>query len=88
MKILPAPRLVRWFLRATGYTGITLPPLAIYLLPERMNDDRLRRHEAAHWAQYRRMGAIRFYVTYLWLLARHGYRDHPMEVEARAAETA
>jgi hypothetical protein len=41
----------------------------------------------AHWAQYQRMGAVRFYAVYLWLLLCHGYRDHPMEVEARRAET-
>jgi hypothetical protein len=32
------------------------------------------------------MGAIRFYITYLWLTIRHGYWNNPMEVEARAAQ--
>jgi hypothetical protein len=40
----------------------------------------------AHWAQYQRMGAVRFYAVYLWLLLRHGYQNHPMEIEARRAE--
>ena len=84
--IRPAPGLVRWFLRTFGYGGITLPPLGVYILAERLGEDRLRRHEMAHWAQYQRMGAIRFYVTYLWFNLRYGYRNNPMEVEARSAE--
>ena len=86
MRIRPARRLLRWWLRTTGYAGITLPPVGIYLLAERMEDQRLRRHELAHWEQYRRMGTIRFYAVYLWWLARVGYERHPMELEARAAE--
>lgn len=77
---------VAWWLRATGFAGITLPPFGIYLLRERMADERLRRHELAHAEQARRMGALKFYAIYLWLLARHGYHQHPLEVEARAAE--
>lgn len=77
---------VRWWLRLTGFGGITLPPLGIYILAERINEAPLVRHEQAHWAQYERMGALRFYAIYLWGLVRHGYRNHPMEIEARAAE--
>jgi hypothetical protein len=32
------------------------------------------------------MGLVKFYVIYLWQLARHGYLMHPMEIEARAKE--
>jgi hypothetical protein len=32
------------------------------------------------------MGLLQYYVTYLWGLVRYGYRNHPMEIEARAAE--
>ena len=32
------------------------------------------------------MGALGFYITYAWLWLRHGYRNHPLEIEARAAE--
>ncbi len=86
MRIAEARGLIRWYLRATGYAGITLPPCGVYLLAERMDDARLRRHEAAHWRQYRERGARRFYAVYLWWLARVGYDAHPMEIEARAAE--
>lgn len=81
-----APHIVRWFLRTFGYGGITLPPVGIFILAERINEAPLIRHEQAHWAQYERMGLVKFYVTYLWLSLRHGYRNNPMEIEARAAE--
>lgn len=86
MTLQPARHVVRWFLRTFGYAGITLPPRGIYVLVERMSDERLIRHEQAHWAQYERMGAARFYATYLWGMMRYGYRNHPMEIEARSAE--
>lgn len=82
----PAPHIVRWFLRTFAYGGITLPPLGIYILAERINEAPLVRHELAHWAQYERKGALGFYTSYLWGLVRHGYRNHPMEIEAREAE--
>ena len=82
----PARHLIRWLLRQRGFAGVTLPPFGIYILAERMQDDRLIRHEQAHWAQYQRMGAIRFYLTYIWQVLRYSYRNAPMEIEARAAE--
>lgn len=82
----PAPHVIRWFLRTFGYGGITLPPLGIFILAERLQDERLICHELAHWRQYERMGTVKFYVTYLWYTIRYGYRNNPMEVEARAAQ--
>jgi len=86
MPIRIARGLLAWWLRRAGYAGITLPPLGIYLLGHRIDDVRLRRHEAAHWQQYRRLGLVRFSALYLWGLARYGYQRHPMEIEARRAE--
>jgi hypothetical protein len=82
----PAPHVIRWFLRAAGFGGITLPPLGIFILPERLHQGWLVRHEQAHWQQAQRMGVVRFYATYIWYTIRHGYRNNPMEVEAREAE--
>lgn len=82
----PTPTILATILRWRGFRAITLPPFGIYALPEHVNDARLARHEAKHWEQYQRMGAIRFYVTYLYQCARFGYRNAPMEIEARAAE--
>jgi hypothetical protein len=84
----PAPHVIHWFLRTFGYGGITLPPWGVFILAERINEERLIRHEQAHWAQYQRMGMLGFYVTYIWYTMRHGYYNNPMEVEARAAEVS
>lgn len=77
---------LRWYLKAVGFAGITLPPFGVYILAERLDDEPLRRHEMAHWQQAKDMGTLKFYAKYLWLLMRHGYWNHPMEIEARAAE--
>ena len=77
---------VRWYLKAVGFAGITLPPFGVYILAERLDDEALRKHELAHWQQAADLGVFKFYVKYLWLLARHGYQRHPMEIEARVAE--
>jgi len=82
----PAVHPIRWFLRTFGYGGITLPPFGIFILVERLGEDRLVRHEQAHWAQAQRMGVMRWYLTYIWYTIRYGYRNNPMEIEARAAE--
>jgi hypothetical protein len=73
-------------LRWRVFAGVCLPPFGVYILAERMHDEGLIRHEQAHWEQYKRMGAIRFYLTYIWQVLRYSYRDAPMEVEARAAQ--
>lgn len=74
---------ILWWLRRTGFSGITMPWGKVYIVPERFFDEGLRAHEAIHLEQLRRMGAMRFSLTYLWLLLRYGYANHPMEVEAR-----
>jgi len=40
-----APHIVRWFLRTSGYGGITLPPWGVFILAERINETALIRHE-------------------------------------------
>jgi len=86
MRVKPARGLVRWFLKTTGYRGITIPPVGIYILSDSMGDRRLIRHEEAHWAQYSRLGFWKFYGLYSWYWLRYGYESNPLEVEARAAE--
>jgi hypothetical protein len=82
----PARHIIAWFLRRFGFAGVALAPWGIYILPEHLGNQRLIQHERLHWQQYQRMGLLRYYVTYLWGLVRYGYRNHPMELEARAAE--
>ena len=77
---------IRWWLKLTGFAGITLPPFGVFITAERMSDVLLHKHEQAHWQQYQRMGLVKFYVLYLYYLARYGYWNSPLEVEAREAE--
>lgn len=78
----PAPLPIRWWLRATGYRGITMPWRRAYYWPWPPADG-LIAHEEVHLDQLRRLGPVRFVARYLWLLIRHGYEAHPMEIEAR-----
>lgn len=47
---------------------------------------RLYRHELQHCYQIKRMGVVKFYLRYLWMIARKGYDDHPLEHEANQYE--
>ena len=85
--IKKATGLPLWFLRKFKYGGVTIPPFGIYILEERLGEERLKIHELAHWAQYQRMGLVMFYLTYFWYNIRYGYHMNPMEIEARNAET-
>ena len=68
------------------YSAITVPPIGIFIRKEFVDHQQLRRHELAHWKQYQEKGLLLFYAAYLWYSIRHGYRNNPMEVEARTAE--
>ena len=86
MQPKPARGLIGLVLRRTGFHGVALAPWGIYILPAAMHSQRLTRHEQQHWRQWQRMGTVRYYATYLWQIVRYGYRNAPMEVEARNAE--
>lgn len=83
MKIETARHVVRWFLRRTGYGAITMPWQTVYVLPERVKDAGLVKHELVHVEQIKRLGAWRWTWQYLTGLLRYGYRDNPLEAEAR-----
>ena len=83
MQPKPARGLIGWVLRRTGFHGVALAPWGIYILPEHLTNPNLIRHEQVHWQQWLRMGTLRYYTTYLWYTVRYGYRNNPMEVEAR-----
>lgn len=85
-KISTAKGPVKFWLNFTGYKGITLPPFGIFITEDRIDNERLRKHEQAHWKQAQELGVLKFYSKYLWYNLRHGYRDNPMEIEARQAE--
>jgi hypothetical protein len=83
--VRPANGLIGWTLRRTGFAGVTLP-WGIYILPERLQDARLVRHEQEHAKQIDELGVFNFYVRYLWFTLRYGYRNNPLEEQARKAE--
>jgi len=82
-----APRWLAWFLTKFGYKAITLPPWGIFAVPACVNYEWLKKHEECHWAQYKRMGFVKYYATYIFYHFKYGYWDNPMEVEARKAES-
>lgn len=86
MNIRPATGFVAFCLRRSGFGGVCLPPWGVFILPERMHDRRLIRHECAHRRQALRMGAVAFYSQYFWFTLRYGYHRNPMEIEARGDE--
>ena len=47
---------------------------------------RLYRHELEHVDQIERMCILRFYASYLWMILRKGYKNHPLEEEANDVE--
>ena len=79
----PARGLIGWALRRTGFAGVALAPWGIFVLPEHLSNQRLTQHEIVHWQQYKRMGVVKYYATYLYQVLRYGYRNAPMEREAR-----
>ncbi len=79
----PARGLIGWVLRRTGFAGVALAPWGIYILAEHLSNESLIRHEQIHWEQWRRMGTVKYYATYLYQVLRYGYRTAPMEREAR-----
>lgn len=84
--IKTATGFIKWWLGIVKFAAITLPPFGIYVLFERINDERLIKHEMKHWEQYQKMGFFKFYLFYAWYSLRYGYTNNPMEIEARKAE--
>ena len=83
MQPKPARGLIAWVLRRTGFAGVALAPWGIFVLPEHLNNQRLTQHEIVHWQQYKRMGTLKYYATYAYQVLKYGYRNAPMEREAR-----
>jgi hypothetical protein len=84
MDVKPARGLLLWWLRRTRWAGLALPPLGAWV--EDLNNERLVRHERRHLEQALEVGVLKWYVLYAWYTLRHGYRNNPLEVDAREAE--
>lgn len=67
-------------LRAAGMGANTIGHAIVCV--GRSPSQQLIDHEAVHVRQFERLG-LAMYPLYLWLSARHGYRNNPLEVAAR-----
>lgn len=83
-------RFVRWLPALPRVAAMALPPVGIFIKISRwdaMSDYAkalLMSHETAHWTQYMVRGSwLRYYWDYVRLWLRYGYKNHPMEIEAR-----
>ena len=65
-----------------GLRGFCIPPF-VGIHMDYADAGWVKRHELAHWVQYRRRGFLRYFFGYLvrWIL--YGYDRHPWEIEAR-----
>jgi hypothetical protein len=68
------------FLTRRGFGAITFGRVITSAIPI---TPRLLVHESHHVRQYEVLGPF-FLPVYLWLHARHGYADNPLECEAEA----
>lgn len=85
-RIVRAGKLSTWLLDRLGFDAITSPWRTVYIRPECVEDERLRRHETAHLAQMDRDGWLTFWVKICVWFVSPGYALSPYEIEARQAE--
>ena len=79
-------RWLRWNPLTKWVHGQVLYPLMLFRFPKEEVSDRLFRHELQHFYQGQKLGFLMYYLKYVWLNIRHGYRNHPMELEAEEYE--
>jgi hypothetical protein len=84
MNVRPARGLLLWWFRKTHWFGVALPPFGAWV--ESIDSERMVKHERRHLQQALEMGVLKWYVLYAWYTLRHGYRNNPLEVDAREAE--
>lgn len=80
VKIILVPFLVPFWAKAQ-----VLFPRTIFWRKSFPFGENLLAHELMHVRQIERYGLFRYWFRYLRLLIKHGYDNHPMEVEARSA---
>jgi hypothetical protein len=66
-----------------NYNAQTIPPFGITIQNQDKDNPLLLKHELAHWEQYRKTGAILYYIRYGTQKMLYGYDKMPMELEAR-----
>jgi len=66
--------------------GITIWTLIFIWPPKEATKVNLIKHEKKHVEQWKRYYIIGFIVLYFYQYVKYGYRNMPLEIEAREAE--
>lgn len=69
------------------FRGMCIPPIGIFILKKHKGNKMILKHDLIHWNQYKKMGMLDFYLTYLIQFVFVGYDKMKMEMEARKFET-
>ena len=86
MKIKTATGIIKLYMKLCGFKGWASLWDTVYIMPGWEYNQALIRHEQMHIKQMERYGKVMFMVKYTYWFIRFGYRNHPLEAEARAAE--
>lgn len=79
------PLLGGWLSGMGGPAAAVTLGSTILIHPDVVPTDALLRHELVHVRQWRN-DPLTFHIRYALAHLRHGYRDNPFEIAARAAE--
>ena len=89
--MLVTNRVARWVVSLAsrftpGTDAVTIWPFIFVYPPEFKFDEKLVKHETKHLEQWIRYGIVGFVPLYVWYHYTHGYKNNPLEMEARQAE--
>lgn len=72
---------------AANFNARTIPPFGIFIKKSQKNNTALLDHELIHWKQFKKLGLIGFYTTYITEHIKNGYDLNRLEIEARNNES-
>jgi hypothetical protein len=72
---------------AANFNARTIPPLGIFIKKSQKNNTALLKHELIHWNQFKNLGLLGFYTTYISEHIKNGYDLNRLEIEARKNES-
>lgn len=72
---------------AANFNARTIPPLGIFIKKSQKNNTALLNHELIHWNQFKNLGLLGFYTTYITEHIKNGYDLNRLEIEARKNES-
>lgn len=72
---------------AANFNARTIPPFGIFIKKSEKNNTELLKHELIHWNQFKNLGLLGFYSTYITEHIKNGYDLNRLEIEARNNES-